>query len=87
MADKSKVPLYVLSAGDLGTSPEKVEFGLDNALECCRLWNALLLLDEADVFLETRNSENLNRNELVSSKLTTDKLGLLWPSVCVLLIV
>lgn len=67
MAEKSRVPLYILSAGDLGTTPEKVESALDNALECCQLWDAVLLLDEADVFLESRESDSLERNELVSS--------------------
>jgi AAA+ superfamily predicted ATPase len=60
------VPLYILSASDLGITPEKVEGALDTALECCALWNALLLLDEADVFLESRTGGNLQRNELVS---------------------
>ncbi|KAH0557005.1 hypothetical protein GP486_005209 [Trichoglossum hirsutum] len=66
VAEKSRSPLYVLSAGDLGTDAEKVEAGLNRALECCHLWNALLLLDEADVLLETRGSDSLDRNELVS---------------------
>ncbi|KAI0411715.1 P-loop containing nucleoside triphosphate hydrolase protein [Xylaria grammica] len=66
VAEKSRVPLYVLSAGDLGTNPETVESGLTKALECCHLWDAVLLLDEADVFLETRGSNSLARNELVS---------------------
>ena len=67
MAEKSHVPLYILSASDLGTSPEKVDEGRLKALECCRLWDAVLLLDEADVFLEARDSTSLDRNELVSS--------------------
>jgi len=67
VAEKSRVPLYILGAGDLGTTPEKVESALDNALECCQLWDAVLLLDEADVFLESRESDSLERNELVSS--------------------
>ncbi|KAN0069529.1 P-loop containing nucleoside triphosphate hydrolase protein [Elaphomyces granulatus] len=66
VADKSKIPLYILSADDIGTSPERVEQALKNSFECCRLWDALLLIDEADVFLETRRSDHLNRNELVS---------------------
>jgi len=33
----------------------------------CALWNLVLLVDEADVFLETRSKHNLDRNELVSS--------------------
>lgn len=68
MADKSKIPLYILGADDIGISPEKVEQALKNSFECCRLWDALLLIDEADVFLETRRSDHLSRNELVASK-------------------
>lgn len=52
----------------LGTSPEVVEPALTHALELCRLLNAMLLLDEADVFLGARLDDSLNRNELVSSK-------------------
>jgi hypothetical protein len=57
-----------MSAGVLGTKPEEVEKSLDRALELCRLWNAMLLLDEADVFLGARTNDGLARNELVSSK-------------------
>ena len=52
----------------LGTSPETVEPALAHALELCRLWDAMLLLDEADVFLGCRLDDSLNRNELVSSR-------------------
>jgi hypothetical protein len=71
VAEKSRVPLYIVSASDLGTAAAKVEKGLMNALECCQLWDAVLLIDEADVFLESRNSNNLERNELVSSRSQT----------------
>jgi hypothetical protein len=63
------MPLYVLSAADLGTDPKNVESALESALERCRLWDAILLLDEGDVFLEARNSDSLKRNGLVSSEL------------------
>ncbi|OCL09532.1 P-loop containing nucleoside triphosphate hydrolase protein [Glonium stellatum] len=66
VAEKSRVPLYSMSAGVLGTKPEEVEKSLDRALELCRLWNAMLLLDEADVFLGARTNDGLARNELVS---------------------
>ncbi|OAP63889.1 hypothetical protein AYL99_03116 [Fonsecaea erecta] len=65
MEEKSRVPLYIPSASDLETSPERVKAGLSKALECCQLWDAILLLDEVDVFLETRGSNSLDRNELV----------------------
>ena len=57
-----------MSAGVLGTKPKEVEQSLDRALELCRLWNAMLLIDEADVFLGTRTNDALIRNELISSK-------------------
>jgi len=68
VAERSRVPLYAMSAGVLGTKPEDVEKSLDRALELCRMWNAMLLLDEADVFLGARTNNGLTRNELVSSK-------------------
>ena len=51
----------------LGTDPQEVEESLEAALELCRLWNAIMLLDEADVFLSVRTDDGLARNELVSS--------------------
>jgi hypothetical protein len=69
VAEKSRVPLYSISAGVLGTNPADVEKALDRALELCRLWNAMLLLDEADVFLGARTNDGLARNELISSKM------------------
>ncbi|RSL72170.1 hypothetical protein CEP53_001209 [Fusarium sp. AF-6] len=66
VADKSKTPLYMLSASELGTDPSKVDKVLARTFELCRLWCAPLLLDEADVFLEKRDSNTLARNELVS---------------------
>ena len=69
MADKYKIPLYVLGANDLGTNARQVDNALESAFTCCRLWGALLLIDEADVFLEERNSDDLHRNELVAGKL------------------
>jgi len=61
------VPLFSMSAGMLGTDPQKVEESLEAALELCRLWNAIMLLDEADVFLSVRTDDSLARNELVST--------------------
>ncbi|KAK5659597.1 hypothetical protein OQA88_801 [Cercophora sp. LCS_1] len=70
VSERARVPLYSISAGTLGTSPKEVEDALDHALDLCRMWNAMLLLDEADVFLGTRTNDGLTRNELVSIFLT-----------------
>lgn len=56
----------MMSAGDLGLSSSQVESSLSNVLEMATKWNAILLLDEADVFLEQRSSNDLERNKLVS---------------------
>ena len=63
-----RAPLYSLSAGELGYSAGSIEDALISVLELVTKWNAVLLLDEADVFLEQRDSSNLERNKIVSSK-------------------
>ncbi|RAR00801.1 P-loop containing nucleoside triphosphate hydrolase protein [Stemphylium lycopersici] len=59
-------PLYKLGAGDLGTDARVVEQNLNRSLNVCGHFGAVLLIDEADVFMETRTTNNLQRNELVS---------------------
>ncbi|KAF2232365.1 P-loop containing nucleoside triphosphate hydrolase protein [Viridothelium virens] len=66
VAETMKVPLYMMSAGDLGASANDVESKLGTILEMNAKWNACLLLDEADVFLEARSAHDLERNRLVS---------------------
>lgn len=61
-----RVPLYMLSAGDLGLDPSGIEESLNLVLDMVSKWNAVLLLDEADVFLEARSSNDLERNKMVS---------------------
>jgi SpoVK/Ycf46/Vps4 family AAA+-type ATPase len=50
----------------MGTTPQEVENNLDEFLELGELWGAIVLLDEADIYLEQRDTENLTRNALVS---------------------
>lgn len=66
VAEKMKVPLYMLSAGDLGLEPRSVDVKLQGILDLCTRWGAILLIDEADVFLEERSLHELERNKLVS---------------------
>jgi len=66
IAETNRVPLYSLSAGEIGIAPGLVEASLRDALEKCAMWNAVFLLDECDVFLEKRELNSLKRNELVS---------------------
>lgn len=49
VAETMRVPLYMMSAGDLGTHPSGVEAALKDILQMTTKWKAVLLLDEADV--------------------------------------
>lgn len=66
VAEITKRPLYVASAGELGVEPSDVDARLQRILELANKWDAVLLLDEADVFLQPRNSTDVRRNALVS---------------------
>ena len=66
IAELLKCPLYCVSAGELGTNPTDLERELTKILDVAHGWNAVLLLDEADVFLEARTATDLHRNALVS---------------------
>jgi hypothetical protein len=66
VAEHMRAPLFMMSAGDLGINPNQVEAKLTNILEMIAKWNAVLLLDECDVFLEARSNHDLERNKLVS---------------------
>ncbi len=66
VAEVTKRPLYPVSAGELGTEPEKVDQQLTAILDISHKWSAILLLDEADVFLQERDAKDVARNALVS---------------------
>lgn len=66
VAENMHVPLYMMSAGDLGLRPSDIEYRLAQILDMVDKWNAVLLLDECDVFLQARSTSDLERNRLVS---------------------
>ncbi|KAF4308463.1 Multicopper oxidase type 1 [Botryosphaeria dothidea] len=66
VSDRLKKPLYSVQAGELGSEASDVETKLEQILEIAAKWDAVLLLDEADVFLEQRSHSNLKRSKIVS---------------------
>lgn len=58
-------PLYSVSVGELGTDTDMLEKKLRNILDVAVIWDAVLLLDEADIFLEERDEHNIERNAMV----------------------
>ncbi|KAI9151274.1 ATPase family AAA domain-containing protein [Paramyrothecium foliicola] len=65
VAEEMQTPLYIMSAGDLGSHSYEVEYNLNNILKMVASWNAVLLLDECDIFLEQRTPNGLDRNKIV----------------------
>jgi hypothetical protein len=66
VAERCKRPLYVVSSGDLGTDSHTLDARLTQILDMASTWRAVLLIDEADVFLERRSLHDMERNALVS---------------------
>ncbi|KAI1467189.1 P-loop containing nucleoside triphosphate hydrolase protein [Daldinia caldariorum] len=65
VAEFVKRPLYVVSSGDLSRSIECLESYLSRIMDLASTWNALLLIDEADIFLEQRSLHDVLRNAMV----------------------
>jgi AAA+ superfamily predicted ATPase len=66
VAELTHRPLYRVTCGDIGTNADDVEDYLESALHLGKVWRCVVLLDEADVFLEERTHQDLQRNALVS---------------------
>ncbi|KAI2768374.1 hypothetical protein F4815DRAFT_58946 [Daldinia loculata] len=66
VAMEYRKPLFVITCGDLGLTPSEVEYSLNNVFRLANLWDCVLLLDEADVFLSQRSKVDMKRNALVS---------------------
>lgn len=55
-----------MTSGELGTTVHDMETALAKAFRIAKEWNAILLLDEADVFLSKRSDDNFEKNAFVS---------------------
>ncbi|KAH0565969.1 hypothetical protein GP486_000637 [Trichoglossum hirsutum] len=66
VAELAQKPLYRVTCGDIGTDADGVEAYLESVLHIGKIWGCVVLLDEADVFLEERSLTDLERNALVS---------------------
>ncbi|KAF2799847.1 hypothetical protein K505DRAFT_230068 [Melanomma pulvis-pyrius CBS 109.77] len=66
IAEYLRCPLYAVSAGELGTNSRSLETDLNRIMDITHSWGAILLIDEADVFMEARQAHDIHRNSLVS---------------------
>lgn len=58
-------PLYRVSVGELGINPDQLEDRLREILDIATIWDAVVGLDEADIFLAQRDKDNILRNAMV----------------------
>lgn len=70
LSEKLERPLYRLNVSQLGTEPERIEKNLQKFLSYADSWNAIALLDEADLYVMTRSSD-LKHNGIVTVFLKT----------------
>ncbi|KAI0457342.1 P-loop containing nucleoside triphosphate hydrolase protein [Xylaria acuta] len=66
VAELTRRPLLSLTSGDLSTDADQVEQNLEYFLTLGERFGAIVLLDEADVYLESRRNRDIERNGLVS---------------------
>ena len=65
IAESLHKPLYSITMGELGVTPEALEERIQEVLQLASLWGCLVLIDEADIVVERRNTKDLKRNALV----------------------
>ncbi|MCJ1398890.1 hypothetical protein MMC11_002091 [Xylographa trunciseda] len=85
-------PLFPITCGDIGETADDVDTKLKSTFQLAHKWGCVLLLDEADVFLQRRNKTDLQRNSIVSVFLrvleyysgilflTTNRIGTIDPA-------
>ncbi|KAH9862850.1 hypothetical protein J1614_010943 [Plenodomus biglobosus] len=69
LAKVAGMPLYKAGISEIGTKPKEAEIGMRHLFDLAQAWNAILLIDEADVFLDSRGSmgeADLEKNAMVA---------------------
>ncbi|KDQ15090.1 hypothetical protein BOTBODRAFT_109169, partial [Botryobasidium botryosum FD-172 SS1] len=66
ISELAKRPLYQVGSGDLGTNVGALDKELSMVFSLATRWKAIVLIDEADVFLEQRSTASLERNAMVA---------------------
>lgn len=59
-------PIYVIGGGNLGTTAKELDRSLQGIFKVATAWKAILLIDEADAFLEERSINDLERSAMVA---------------------
>jgi SpoVK/Ycf46/Vps4 family AAA+-type ATPase len=75
IAQANGKPLFKITVGDLGMTPDKLEISLREIFRLASIWDCILLLDEVDTFFSQRSQADTatNKNALVSGKSHTSQ--------------
>ncbi|KAE9380235.1 hypothetical protein N431DRAFT_477201 [Stipitochalara longipes BDJ] len=66
IAETMRRPLFSITCGDVGVNANEVQQNLEGYFQLAQKWGCILLLDEADVFLQKRDRSDIGRNATVS---------------------
>ncbi|KAA1473177.1 P-loop containing nucleoside triphosphate hydrolase protein [Dentipellis sp. KUC8613] len=66
ISEVSQSPLYVVGSGELGTNAGELDRSLARVFTLATRWKAVVLIDEADVYLEKRDFNDMHRNAMVA---------------------
>lgn len=66
ISEYTQRPLLSLTCTDIGTDPTEVDNKLRYWFKMAKHWGAILLIDEADIYMEQRVTQDLSRNNLVA---------------------
>lgn len=78
ISEATKRPLISLTVADIMEDEAEIERELTKWFSMAARWQAVLLLDEADIFLERREGGQIKRNGIVSSQyLSTNQTTLI----------
>jgi SpoVK/Ycf46/Vps4 family AAA+-type ATPase len=62
LAELAERPLYRISGSNIGTDATQIEQHFRSISHMCNKWDCVVLFDDADVFLESRSMQDLQRN-------------------------
>ncbi|TFY77818.1 hypothetical protein EWM64_g6195 [Hericium alpestre] len=78
-----RCPLYIVGPRDLGVLAQELENALKKMFILAHRWGAIILVDEADVYLERREMRDMGRNAYYPGIvfLTTNRVGAFDPAM------
>lgn len=74
-AEATGRPLILLTIADIGLDENRIDTQMTKWFSLAERWEAILLIDEADIFLERRRGADIARNGLVSGEYHTPSSG------------